>query len=54
MRQTRRPFLLRRSLASCYLLICAVGTDTLLGLAFVAVPLVALWVVDPTAWRDPM
>ena len=50
----RRPFLLRRSLASCYLLICAIGTDTLYGLAFVAIPLVALWVVDPTAWRDPM
>ena len=50
----RRPFPLRRSLASCYLLICAVGTDTLLGLAVVFALLVALWAVDPTAWWDPM
>ena len=50
----RQPFPLRRSLVSCALLLVAAGSETILSLAVVACLLVALWVVDPTAWRDPM
>ena len=49
-----RRFLLRRPLTSCALLLVTAGSGTALSLAAISCLLVALWVVDPTAWRDPM
>ena len=49
-----RTFPFRRFLASCALLLVAAGSESILSLAAVAVLLLALWAVDPTAWADPM
>lgn len=50
----RRPFPLRRSLASCALLLVAAGSETALSLAAISCLLAALWAVDPMARRDAM